>query len=400
MSRQGHIAKKCVRRCAKAGRNCSSRCTRYYYVLDAPSGLEGKRKQAWSKGYTTRKAAEAALREELGRRDRGVVLCTEKLTVREFMDRWLEHMQILGRDEQTLHGYRRLLELHALPAIGGMQLRALESLHLSDLYAKLQRQGRRDGKPGGLHPRTVGHVHRALHRMLKQAVRWKFLAQNPATDIELPSVPKSEMVTLSREQAVALVKAAEQRPLMRILVMLGVATGARLGELLALRWQDVDLGAGTVRIGWSRRIVKRRMQVKGPKTEAGYRTVVLGQTALAALKRLRAEHAERRLAMGADYHTDEDLVICKADGSPYRPDSVSGMFREFVDSQGLPKTVHVHTLRHSAASFLAAAGVPASDIAAQLGHKDGGALALRVYIHPMAEGLAKAGAHLDQVIGG
>ncbi len=82
------------------------------------------------------------------------------------------------------------------------------------------------------------------------------------------------------------------------------------------------------------------------------------------------------------------------------PDSVSGMFREFVDGQGLPKTVHVHTLRHSAASFLAAAGVPASDIAAQLGHKDGGALALRVYVHPMAEGLAKAGAHLDQVIGG
>jgi len=76
------------------------------------------------------------------------------------------------------------------------------------------------------------------------------------------------------------------------------------------------------------------------------------------------------------------------------------MFREFVDGQGLPKTVHVHTLRHSAASFLAAAGVPASDIAAQLGHKDGGALALRVYVHPMAEGLAKAGAHLDQVIGG
>jgi integrase len=74
------------------------------------------------------------------------------------------------------------------------------------------------------------------------------------------------------------------------------------------------------------------------------------------------------------------------------------MFREFVDRHGLPRTVHVHTLRHSAASFLAAAGVPASDIAAQLGHKDGGALALRVYVHPMPEGLARAGAHLDRVI--
>ena len=74
------------------------------------------------------------------------------------------------------------------------------------------------------------------------------------------------------------------------------------------------------------------------------------------------------------------------------------MFRQFVDKAGLPKEVHTHTLRHSAASFLAAAGVPASDIAAQLGHKDGGALALKVYVHPMAEGLTRAGAHLDQVI--
>jgi integrase len=250
--------------------------------------------------------------------------------------------------------------------------------------------------------------------MLKQAVRWNFIAQDPATDLELASVPKAEMVTLSREQAAALLKAAEPRPLMRALVMLGVATGARLGELLALCWTDVDLDAGIVRIGWSRRIVKGRMQVKGPKTEAGYRPIVLGPTTLAALKRLHAEQTQRRLALGPDYHPDaerrlargpgydhdEYLVICKPDGRPYRPDSTSTQFRTFVDDHGLPRTVHVHTLRHSAASFLAAAGVPASDIAAQLGHKDGGALALKVYIHPMAEGLAKAGVHLDEVLAG
>jgi integrase len=253
-----------------------------------------------------------------------------------------------------------------------------------------------------------------MHRMLKQAVRWNFIAQNPATDLELATVPKAEMVTLSREQAGALLKAAESRPLMRVLVMLGVATGARLGELLALCWTDVDLEVGIVRIGWARRIVSGRMQVKGPKTEAGYRPIVLGPTTLAALKRLHAEQMQRRLALGPDYHPDaerrvargrnyhqnEYLVICKPDGRPYRLDSTSTQFRKFVDDHGLPKTVHVHTLRHSAASFLAAAGVPASDIAAQLGHKDGGALALKVYVHPMAEGLAKAGAHLDQVLAG
>jgi integrase len=312
------------------------------------------------------------------------------------MKTWLEHMETLGRDDRTLDRYRELLELHALPTIGGLQLKTLQPPHLSDLYAKLLREGRRDGKPGGLHPRTVGHIHRALHRMLKQAARWQLIARNSAADLELPSVPKSEMVTLTLEQAGRLLKTAEPRPLMRLLVLLGVATGARLGELLALCWTDIDLAAGTVRIGWSRRIVKGRVEVKGPKTEAGYRTVVLGPVVLGELKPLYAEQAERRLALGVDYlpdserrrargadfETDEYLVICKADGAAYRPDSVSGMFREFVDKQGLPRIVHVHTLRHSAASFLAAAGVPASDIAAQLGHKDGGALALKVLCPP------------------
>ncbi|HZD72887.1 MAG TPA: tyrosine-type recombinase/integrase [Actinomycetota bacterium] len=142
------------------------------------------------------------------------------------------------------------------------------------------------------------------------------------------------------------------------------------------------------------------MQVKGPKTQAGYRSIVIGPTTIAELKRLRIRQVRQRLALRGTYHTGEDLVICKPDGRPYRPDSTSTQFRTFIDRLGLPKTIHVHTLRHSAASFLAAAGVPASDIAAQLGHADGGALALRVYVHPMAEGLARAGAHLDDVLGG
>ena len=154
--------------------------------------------------------------------------------MRGFALRWLDDMATLGRDERTLERYRELLELHALPAIGELQLKALQPVHLADLYARLLREGRRDGRPGGLAPRTVRHVHRALHRMLKQATRWQLIARNPATDLELPSVTKSEMVTLTREQAGTLRAAADMRPLMRYLVLLGVATGARLGELLAL----------------------------------------------------------------------------------------------------------------------------------------------------------------------
>src|SRR6266511_651906 len=384
----------------KADKRCPSRCLRWYYLLDAPAGHEGKRRRQWSEGFATKREAEQALTEELARRDQGIIISGEKITVRQFTQRWLDHLAMLGRDERTLERYQELLELHALPTIGGLQVRALQPHQLSALYTRLLTQGRRDGKPGGLKPRTVGHVHRALHRMPKQAARWRLTAVYPASDLELPSVIDEPMVTLPYQQARTLLEAARPRRWLYVLILLGVATGARLGELLALQWADVDLDKGTVRIGRSRRIVNRRMQVKGPKTEAGYRTVVVGATTIAELKRLRAEQVRHRLALSRRYYSAEALVICKPDGRPYRPDSASTMFRVFVDRLGLPKQVHLHTLRHSAASFLAAARVPASDIAVQLGHADGGALALKVYVHPLAEGLARAGAHLDDVIGG
>jgi integrase len=396
---RGTVTSKCMRRHKKADKRCSSRCLRWYYVLYPPPGHEGPRKRQWSQGFATKREAEQALTQELARRDQGIILSGEKITVRQFAQRWLDHMAMLGRDERTLERYRDLLELHALPTIGGLQVRALQPHQLSALYASLLTHGRRDGKPGGLKPRTVGHVHRALHRMLRQAVRWRLLALNPASDLELPAAVNEPMVTLTHQQARTLLAAARPRRWLYVLILLGVATGARLGELLALRWSDVDLERGTVRIGRSRWVVNGRMQVKGPKTEAGYRTVMLGVATIAQLRRLRAEQVRQRLALGRHYSTAEALVICKPDGRPYRPDSASTMFRVFVDRLGLPKTVHVHTLRHSAASFLAAAGVPTSDIAAQLGHADGGALALRVYVHPLAEGLARAGAQLDRVVG-
>jgi integrase len=370
----------------------------YSVVLDLGRGPDGKRIRKWHSGYRTKKLAERAQVALVAKLQDGEYVDPSALTLAGLFDRVFDYLESIGRDARTVERHRELARLHVVPYLGGMRLQQLAPVHLSELYARLLREGRRDGRPGGLAPRTVGHVHRTVHRALRQAVRWQLLARNPASDLELPTVPKSEMVTLTRDQARALLDAAKARPLMYWLVLLGVATGARLGELLALRWADVDLDAGAVRIGWSRRIVGGRMEVKPPKSEAGERTVALGPAAVVALKRLRVEQAGRRLVLGGDYAAGADLVICKPDGRPYRPDAASTMFRKFVDQAGLPRTIHVHTLRHSAASFLAAAGVPASDIAAQLGHADGGALALRVYVHPLEENRRRAAEHLDRII--
>jgi integrase len=243
-------------------------------------------------------------------------------------------------------------------------------------------------------------VHRAVHRALRQAVRWQLLARNPAQDLELPDVKDPAMVTLDPDQARRLLAAVETAPAwLRAMTTLGLALGCRRGELLALRWADVDLDAGVVRIGRSLRIVGGRLAVKGPKTERGHRTLALPAFAAAALRRHRADQARLRLLLAGDYDAEADLVCAHDDGRPVRPDYASAAFRTLVRRAGLPPAVHVHTLRHSAASFLAAAGVPASDIARQLGHADGGGLALRVYVHSLPDAAVKAAAHLDRAIG-
>jgi integrase len=325
-----------------------------------------------------------------------VVVESGRLTLAEYVDRWLAHMRAT-REPSTVQRYEELLRFHVLPALGNRQLKALQPLEVQGLYNRLSQSGRRDGG-GGLHPRTVGHVHRVLHRALKQAVQWHLVARNVCEAVEPPKVAAEPMVTLTPAQARQLLDHAEGW--LYHLVLLGAATGARRGELLALRWADVDLDSPTVRIARSVGLVGGQLHWKQPKSEAGVRTIVLGPSVVAELRRHRAAQGERRLAQGSDYHAGEDLVVAKLDGSPVRPDYASQAFRNLVRRVGLPETIHVHTLRHSAASFLAAAGVPPSDIAAQLGHRDGGALALRVYVHPMAEGLARAGAHLDSVLAG
>jgi len=371
----------------------------YSVVLDLGRGPDGKRLRRWHSGYQTKKDAERARVELLGRLDQSTYVDPSKTTLSDFLDRWLQHMATV-RDARTVERYGELLRLHVRPALGGTPLQKLTPMHFTDLYARLLREGRRDGRPGGLSPRSVGHVHRAIHRALHQAVRWRLLATNPAADLELPPAGKTEMVTLDHQQAARLLAAVEEAPTwLRMLVILGLALGCRRGELLALRWVDVGLEEGTVRVGRSLRIVGGRLDVKGPKTEAGYRTLAVPTFAVAALRRHRAAQAELRLTLGGAYH-DGDLVVCQPDGRPVRPDYASAAFRALVARAGLPTDVHVHTLRHSAASLLAAAGVPASDIAAQLGHKDGGQLALRVYVHPLEENKRRAAAILDRIIGG
>jgi integrase len=171
-------------------------------------------------------------------------------------------------------------------------------------------------------------------------------------------------------------------------------------RLLALTWANLDLDVGTARIRRSLGLVGNALTWKAPKSEAGERTVELPTFALAALRAHRRRQAELHLAFGDAYDAEADLVIAMPDGRPVRPDYASAAFRALVKRAGLPAGIHPHTMRHAVASlFLADDGEPATVIASQLGHRDGGALAQRTYIHALPEAAARVAGRLDETLG-
>jgi integrase len=214
----------------------------------AARGPDGTRRFEALGGYPTRTQAEAALADALARRSHGITLDPAKLTVNQYLDRWLAHIQTTLR-ARTVARYRALLAHHVRPHIGPQPLKTLEPLQIQAIYDQLAVGGRRDGKPGGLAPQHILAVHRCLHRTLEQAVIWRLISRNAAKDATPPPRPQREAVALTPEQVAVLLDATDhtRSPWLGPWTVLAAATGARNGELCGLEWADLDLDAGTVR---------------------------------------------------------------------------------------------------------------------------------------------------------
>jgi len=247
MNSRGNLQRKCVKGHPKATGKCSSRCIRWYPRLELPRGPDGARRFESLGGYPTRAQAEAALADALARRSHGFLLDPAKLTVNQYLDRWLTHIRS-NRRARTVARYTALLRDHVRPDIGARSLKQLTPLEVQAIYDRLAVSGRRDGKPGGLAPQHILAVHRCLHRALAQAVTWRLLAHNPATHATPPPVPRTEMAALAPEQVAVLLDAAARTtsPWLGPWTVLAAATGARNGELCGLEWADLDLEGGTI----------------------------------------------------------------------------------------------------------------------------------------------------------
>jgi integrase len=255
-----------------------------------------------------------------------------------------------------------------------MRVQKLRPVHLSELYAKLLRNGGADG--GALSASSVSYVHRVLHRALGHAATWGVIAQNPAALVEPPKrLLDSEVKILNEEQIGAILRYLEGRT-MRPIISFLLGTGARRGEALALRWNDLNLERSVVRIERSLEQSKAGLRFKSPKTKSGRRTVAISPWLVAELRAHRTRQQERRLSLGMGRVAEDALVFARWDGSPRAPHGLSQKFAQAAKALEIDCTLH--GLRHTHVSQLIASGLDILTISRRVGHASP-AITLSVY---------------------
>lgn len=355
----------------------------YYRVfIELPRTADGDRHRESHTVRGTLEQAKAKRAQLVAEQSRGLYVGRSEQRLDDYLESWLtwKRSQV---SERTWERYGSLLRSSVIPALGAMGLQDLTAQHLDEFYARCLKDEAGRKKKSKVSPTTVHHRHVALKMALERAVEIGVLARNPAQFTSPPRPARPEMRVLSEEEAHTLLAALVGTPA-ELAAYLALTTGARLGELLALRWSDIDLDAGVARI---RRTVVEHMVGQGrqswysfkePKSGHG-RAVDLGGATIARLKAHRKAQAEVRLAAGAEDWTDLDLVIASRSGAPFRPSTTSGWFRNVVADTGL-EGVRFHDLRHAHATFLLKAGTPPHVVSRRLGHSTV-AFTLQVYAH-------------------
>jgi integrase len=330
----------------------------------------GKRQTRYHSFKGTKRDAQAELTRLLSEAQKGTYVEANKETVASFLNRWDRDWAASNVSAKTLERYRQLIKNQILPQIGSMQIQKLRPVHLTELYGRLLN--------GGLAPRTVGHVHRVLHRAFGHAATWDIIQQNIAMLVEPPRVEAGEITVLTEDQIGRVLHHLEGRT-MRPIIALALATGMRRGELLALRWQDVDLDGGRIKVERSLEQTRSGLRFKSPKTKHGRRAITIPPSIVTELRLHRAKQQERRLKLGLGRAPDDSLVFARWDGSTRSPHWLTQKFALAMAALGLPG-VTLHSLRHSHASALIASGMDVLTISRRLGHASA-AITLAVYGH-------------------
>jgi integrase len=347
------------------------------YKFDAPGSTRENRLIIEKSGFATRDEAtkaEAARRIEeqqkfeLAKAGSGVAAAPPK-TLGMLLDEFIKQHAQEKLSPTTVQGYRNKLKLLE-PQLLAMPIADITALHLSREWTRLLKSGGKDRKTGDPRPlgrKTVREVAGMVSAALNRGIIWGVAKTNPVRASEPPVPKKHRAIALTVAQQDLLIESARKPWCIRALLKVSAALGVRRGEVLALRWSDIRDGYANI----ERSLIQTRegLQFKGTKTDDP-RVLVIPAEAREALESHRKQQNEFRRQFGPAYRADLDLIFCNPDGTPMKPDTLSGTIRELFERLKIPKPKgsSLHLLRHTHASHLLASGAAVPAVSARLGH--------------------------------
>lgn len=366
----------------------------------------------------------------------GYAMDGRKITLKDFSEKWLEEYAKPNLAPGTVVKYSEELNDKILPALGHLKLSAINPSTLNSFYQSMLKDGaRKDGKAGGYSRATISKTHNVLSSIMRTAVEWEIIERNPCGKVKVPSVPKTaeNIKFFTPEQTAAFLAYTEEphiwevkahnriddtgkgytvnqytcqkglSPQLQVLFHLAIYTGMRKGELLALKWPDIDFENNAVHVTKSVSVLKGRVIIKEPKTRTSHRTITIPQSLTVKLQKLRISQTEYRLSVGK-YWQNEDWIFTQDNGkmmnysTPYHAlqNTIKWYNRSHPENEALP-LIPFHGLRHTSATLLIAGKQDVKTVSSRLGHAQA-STTMNIYAHALQEGDQRAADTLETIL--
>ncbi|PLT32534.1 site-specific integrase [Bacillus sp. V5-8f] len=352
----------------------------------------GKRKQKKKRGFKTQKEAQKYLNEQLNAIHKGTFFEPKDITFSEYVDYWFENYAVSNTSQKTMEVYSYIIKQHLKPSLGHFKISKLLPSHLQEYYSKKLKDGKIEG--GGLSAQSVKHHHRLISKVLKDAVKWEFLTRNVAESVEPPKTKKTEMHTWDSYEVKTFLYSSRTSTYYWV-YLTAIYTGMRRGEILGLRWQDVDFENHIIYVRQTMQpIINQGLTFKEPKSGKG-RSITITPFLTKELKKLYKKQLENKLSFGSSYQ-DQGLVFSQVNGNPLQPSEVSKKFLKAIEAANLHR-IRFHDLRHTHATLMLQQGVHPKVVSERLGHSTI-SITLDIYSHVLPNMQKEAANQFDQLL--
>lgn len=366
------------------------RGSKWSFSIDVGRDPEtGKRKQKTVSGFKTKKEAEKACAEMILQIEKGSFIQPSDQTISEFLQEWFESVAKQKFQVTTLDNYRRSINGRINPVLGHIKMSELKPVQIQKFYSQLATEG--------LSARYITVIHAILRSALSTAKKWELISKNVMDDVEAPKVRRRENKTWTLEEAkVFLLFAKDGLSYYYIAYMLAVYTGMRRGEVLGLRWSDVDFNSNKISIRQTLSYVSNQGLVfQEAKTSSSHRQISIPDYVIQELKRHKAIQNQFKLQLGSQYN-DLDLVAAMETGAPIHPRNLTTHFNRTIKRANVSK-IRFHDLRHTHATIMLQLGEHPKVVSERLGHSNI-QMTMNVYSHVTPDMQKDAASRFEQAM--